>query len=35
MDGGSAVVSFDADDPTRMALTGPATLVARIEVDGP
>ena len=35
MDGGSARVSFDADEPGRVHLTGPATLIARIEVEVP
>ncbi len=33
MDGGSAIVSFVADSPTRAVLTGPATLIATIEVE--
>jgi diaminopimelate epimerase len=32
MDGGTASVSFDAEQPTRAILTGPATLIATIEV---
>jgi diaminopimelate epimerase len=35
MDGGSAVVSFDAATPNRAVLTGPAALIARVEVDLP
>ncbi len=33
MDGGSATVSFADDAPERVALTGPATLIATIEVQ--
>ncbi|WP_420453245.1 diaminopimelate epimerase [Ilumatobacter sp.] len=33
MDGGHAIVSFDPDDTRRAVLTGPATMVATIEVD--
>ena len=33
MDGGSATVSFDAEDPTRAVLTGPATFVGTVEVE--
>lgn len=32
MDGGTASVSFDPDQPSRASLTGPATLIATIEV---
>ncbi len=32
MDGGSAIVSFEADQPSRATLTGPATYVGSIEV---
>lgn len=35
MDGGTASVSFDVDAPTRAVLTGPATLIAKIEVPIP
>jgi diaminopimelate epimerase len=35
MDGGSAVVSFDPTMPNRAVLTGPATLIARVEVSVP
>lgn len=34
MDGGSALVAFDDADPSRVRLTGPATLIAQIEVVG-
>ena len=33
MAGGDAVVSFSDDEPSRAVLTGPATMVATIEVD--
>jgi len=33
MDGGTATVGFDAAQTSRVSLTGPATLVATIEVD--
>ncbi len=32
MDGGSALVGFNADNPTVAILTGPATHVATIDV---
>jgi diaminopimelate epimerase len=32
MDGGTAIVGFDAVDPERVSLTGPATLVATIDM---
>ena len=35
MDGGDATVAFDENTPPRAILTGPATLVATIEVDYP
>jgi len=33
MDGGTAVVGFDATEPGRVSLTGPATYVFTVEVD--
>jgi diaminopimelate epimerase len=35
MDGGTAIVGFDTEQTGRVSLTGPATLVATIEVDVP
>ena len=32
MDGGSAMVAFDGDDPRRISLTGPTTFVATVEL---
>jgi hypothetical protein len=33
MDGGTATVSFSDEAPERAVLTGPATLVAEIDVE--
>jgi len=33
MAGGTAVVGFDEDEPTKVTLTGPATYVATVQVD--